>query len=132
MVALAILSLGIVTALELFSGSLNVGVKASHHTQAAIYAQNIMDRVFAQTTVEDGEERGEFPDGYTWLARVQAIRPDDDGSRLQPDQPNQLDFFQLKEIEVRIIWHENGGEKTFVVRSLRTQAAQPNVQNITD
>ncbi|MGE0683814.1 MAG: prepilin-type N-terminal cleavage/methylation domain-containing protein [Candidatus Binatia bacterium] len=132
MVALAILSLGIVTVLELFSGSLHIGVKASRHTQAAIYAQNIMDRVFAQTTIEDGEERGEFPDGYTWIARVQEIRPDDDGSRLQPDQPNQLDFFHLKEIEVRIIWDENGGAKTFVVRSLRTQAEQPNAQNITN
>lgn len=132
MVALAILSLGIVTVLELFSGSLNMGVKASRHTQAALYAQNIMDRVFAQTTIEDGEERGEFPDGYTWVARVQEIRPDDDSSRLQPNQPNQLDFFHLKEIEVRIIWDEYGGAKTFVVRSLRTQAEQPNVQNLTN
>jgi general secretion pathway protein I len=132
MVALAILSLGIVTVLELFSGSLHVGVKASRHTQAALYAQNIMDRVFAQTTIEDGEERGEFPDGYTWIARVQESRPDDDGSRLQPDQPNQLDFFHLKEIEVQISWDENGGAKTFVVRSLRTQTEQPNAQNITN
>jgi hypothetical protein len=119
-----------VTVLELFSGSLNVGVKASRHTQAAIYAQNIMDRAFAQTTLEDGEERGEFPGGYTWTARVQEIRPDDDGSRLQPDRPNQTDFFHLKEIEVQINWSENSGAKTFVVRSLRTQVEQPNAQNI--
>jgi len=129
MVALAILSLGVVTVLELLSGSLNVGVKASRHTQAAIYAQNIMDRAFARTTLEDGEERGEFPDGYTWAARVQEIRPDDAGSRLQPNRPNQLDFFHLKEIEVQIMWADNGGAKTFVVRSLRTQAEQANAQD---
>jgi general secretion pathway protein I len=129
MVALAILSLGVVTVLELLAGSLNVGVKASRHTQAAIYAQNIMDRAFAQAMLDDGEERGEFPDGYTWVARVQEIRPDDDGSRFQSNQPNQLDFFHLKEIEVQIAWDENGGGKTFVVRSLRTQTERPNVRS---
>jgi hypothetical protein len=79
--------------------------------------------------LDDGEERGEFPDGYTWVARVQEIRPDDDGSRFQSNQPNQLDFFHLKEIEVQIAWDENGGGKTFVVRSLRTQTERPNVRS---
>ena len=128
MVALAILSLGIVTVLELLAGSLNIGVKASRHTQAAIYAQNIMDRAFAQTMLEDGEERGEFPDGYSWVARVQEVRLDDTSSRFQSNRPNQLDFFHLKEIAVQIAWEENGGAKTFTVRSLRTQTEQPNAQ----
>lgn len=130
MIALAILGLGIVTVLELLSGSLNIGVKASRHTQAAIYAQNIMDKLFARTTLQDGDERGEFQDGYVWQARVQEIRPDDDRSRLQPNRPNQTDLFHLKEIEVQISWNENGGAHSFVLRSLRTQAEQPdNGQN---
>src|SRR5881628_3380779 len=61
MVALAVLAIGIVTALELFAGSLRLGTKASHHTQAAIYAQNVMDRLFAQSTLDDGEESGDIP-----------------------------------------------------------------------
>jgi general secretion pathway protein I len=131
MIALAILALGIVTVLELFSGSLHIGVKASRLTQAAVYAQNIMDRAFAQTRLEDGDDSGEFPGGYTWRARIQEIRPDDDSSRLQPNRPNQTDLFHLKEIEVRISWSENGGDQSFVLRSLRTQTEQPNAeQNI--
>lgn len=131
MIALAILGLGIVTVLELLSGSLNIGVKASRHTQAAIYAQNIMDRLFARTALQDGDERGEFQDGYVWQARIQEIRPDDDRSRLQPNRPNQTDLFHLKEIEVQISWSENGGAQSFILRSLRTQAEQPdNGQNI--
>ncbi|HXG17858.1 MAG TPA: prepilin-type N-terminal cleavage/methylation domain-containing protein [Methylomirabilota bacterium] len=126
MVALAILGLGIVTVLELFSGSLNIGVKASRHTQAAIYAQNVMDRLFALATLDDGEDGGELPGGYTWRVRIQEIRPDEDHSRLQPDRPNQTDFFHLKEIEVQIRWDENGGAKAFVLRSLRAQTEQQN------
>ena len=130
MIALAILALGIVTVLELLSGSLHLGVKASRSTQAAIYAQNILDRLFAQTTLQDGDERGEFPDGYVWHARVQEIRPDDDHSRLQPNRPNQTDFFHLKEIAIELSWNENGGTQSFVLRSLRVQTEQPdNGQN---
>jgi general secretion pathway protein I len=126
MVALSILALGIVTVLELFAGSLRLGVKASRHTQAALYAQNVMDRLFAQTTLDDGNDGGEFPDGYSWQSRIQEIHPDDDSSRLQPNRANQTDFFHLKEIEVQIVWEENGGSKTFVLKSLRTQAEQQN------
>lgn len=130
MVALAILSLGIVTVLELLAGSLNIGVKSSRHTQAAIYAQNVMDQIFARTTLEDGDDGGEFPGGYSWRARIQEIRPDEDRSRLQPNRPNQTDFFHLKEIEVQIRWEENSGAKAFVVKSLRTQTEQQNAQNL--
>ncbi len=126
MVALAILALGLVTVLELFAGSLRIGVKSSRQTQAAIYAQNVMDRVFAQSTLEDGETNGEFPGGYMWRARIQELHPDDDRSRLQPNRANQTDLFHLKEIEVQLRWEEDNGPKTFVLKSLRTQAEQAN------
>jgi hypothetical protein len=126
MVALAILGLGIVTVLELFAGSLRLGAKASSHTQATIYAQNVMDRVFAQSTLKDGEEGGELPGGYVWRARVQEIRPDEDRTRLQPDRQNATDFFHLKDIEVQVSWSEGAGQQTLVLRSLRTLTEQPN------
>jgi general secretion pathway protein I len=131
MVALAILALGLVTVLELFAGSLRIAVKSSRHTQAAIYAQNVMDRVFARSRLEDGETSGEFPGGYEWRARVRELRPDEDRSRLQPNRANQTDVFHLKEIEVQLRWEEDSGPKAFVLKSLRTQAEQPdNGQNL--
>jgi hypothetical protein len=124
MVALAILAIGIVTVLELFAGSLRLGTKASRHTQAALYGQNIMDRVFAQSTLNDGEEGGELPGGYAWRARVQEIHPDENRTRLQPERQSPTDFFHLKEIEVRVSWAEGSGE--LVLHSLRTLTEQPN------
>lgn len=125
MIALAILGIGIVTVLELFAGSLRLGVKASRYTQAAIYAQNVMSRLFAQTTLDDGEESGELLGGYAWRARVQEIHPDEDRSRLQPNRQNQTDLFHLKAIEVRVSWSEGNGEQNLVLRSLRTLTEQP-------
>ena len=118
MVALTILALGLVTVLELFAGSTRLGVKASQRTQAAIYAQNVMDRLFAQQTLEDGELSGELPNGYVWRARVQEIYPDDDNNRLR-EGDNQTDFLHLKEIIVSIVWEENAGPQEFLLHSLR-------------
>jgi hypothetical protein len=125
MVALAILGIGIVTVLELFAGGLRLGVKASRYTQAAIYAQNVMSRLFVQTALDDGEENGELPGGYVWRARVQEIHPNDNRSRLQPNRQNQTDFYHLKELEVSVSWSENSGEHSLVLHSLRLLTEQP-------
>ena len=125
MVALAILGVGIVSVLELFAGGLRLGVKASRYTLAAIYAQNVMNRLFTQPSLDDGEERGDLPGGYAWRARVQEIHPDDDHARFQPNRQNQMDLFHLKEIEVNVRWVEGGGEQNLVVRSLRMLTEQP-------
>lgn len=126
-VAITILAIGIVTALELFAGSLRLGTKASRYTQATIYAQNVMDRLFARSALEDGEESGELPGGYMWQARVQEIYPEEDESRTrsQAQRRSPTDFFHLKEIEVNIRWDEGRGPQAFVLRSLRTLVEQP-------
>ncbi|MGH7961416.1 MAG: type IV pilus modification PilV family protein [Candidatus Binatia bacterium] len=127
MVAITILALGIVTALELLAGSLRLGTKASRYTQAAIYAQSVMDRLFAQSVLEDGEESGELPGGYIWQARVQEIYPDEDETRTrsQAQQRSPTDFFHLKEIEVNVRWAEGSGQQVLALRSLRTLVEQP-------
>lgn len=126
-VAITILAIGIVTALELFAGSLRLGTKASRYTQAVLYAQNVMDRLFAQSALKDGEEGGEMPGGYMWQARVQEIYPDEDATRTrsQAQRRSPTDFFHLKEIEVKVRWDEGGGPQTLVLRSLRTLVEQP-------
>jgi len=125
MVALAILGIGIVTVLELFAGSLRLGVKASRYTLAAIYAQNVMNHLFTQTFLDDREESGELPGGYAWRSRVQEIHPDEDQSRPRSNLQNQIDVFHLKEIEVSVRWSEGSGEQNLVVHSLRLLTEQP-------
>jgi hypothetical protein len=125
MVALAILGIGIVTVLELFAGNLRLGVKATRYTLAAIYAQNVMNRLFTQTFLDDREESGELPGGYAWRARVQEIHPDEEQSRLRSNLQNQAEVFHLKEIEVSVRWSEGSGEQSLVVRSLRMLTEQP-------
>lgn len=130
MVALAILATGVVMVLELFGSSLRLGSRASQRTQAVIYAQNVMDRVLARERLEDGEDSGKFPGGYSWWARVQEVHPpDEDAKRLQSNSQQATDFFHLKEIEVGVFWSEGLGEQSYSLRSLRTQTAQAQPQS---
>lgn len=125
MVALMIMGVGLVSVLEVFSSSIRLGAKASQRTQAAIYGQNLMDRLFSLEQLEDGELSGELSNGYAWRAQVQEIYPADDNDRLRPEGDNETDFLHLKDIEVRIMWQENFGQQELVLRALRTVMERP-------
>ncbi len=128
MVALAVLAVGIAAVLELFGGGLRLMTKSSRRTQAVVYAQNVMDRLLAQSTLDDGDDGGRFPGGFSWRARVNEIRPDDDASALQQKSQNQTEFFRLKQINVEVYWSEGVGEQSYALRSLRTITDQPQPQ----
>ena len=128
MVALAVLAVGIVAVLELFGGGLRLTAKSSRRTQAVVYAQNVMDRLLAQSTLDDGDDGGQFPGGFSWHAQVYEIRPDDEASALQQKSQNQTEFFHLKQINVEVYWSEGVGEQSYALRSLRTIPDQPQQQ----
>jgi len=124
MVALSVLSIGIVTVIELFSGSLRLVDRASRRTQAVIYAQEIMDRLFEGKMIEDGEGSGEVGEGYSWVSRVQEVIPEEEGERFQA-RDNTLFRIRLKELEVRVRWQGGTGSQEFVLRSLRMVRVEP-------
>ena len=128
MVALVVLALGIAAVLELFGGGLRLTTKSSRRTQAVVYAQNVMDHLLAQSTLEDGDDGGQFPGGFSWRAQVYEIRPDDDASPLQQKSQNQSEFFRLKQLNVEVYWSEGVGEQSYALRSLRTITDQPQPQ----
>jgi len=122
MVSLSVLSIGIVTVMELFSGSLRLADMASRRTQAVIYAREIMDGLFAGEMLEDGEESGEAGEGYSWVSYVQEVTPEEDG-RFQDIENTRLPI-RLKELEVRVRWQGRTGPQEFVLRSLRMVKVQ--------
>ncbi len=125
-IALSILAVGLVTIIELFAGSLRLTGKASQRTLAVIHAQNVMDSLFAQEFLEDGEDSGELPDGYFWRANVQEIFPDEEGEGSEEASPdNRHTDFHLKEIEVFIGWEEGERQRNFVLRSMRALLDDP-------
>ncbi len=73
-VAMAIVGLGIVTLLELFSSGLRLGPKSSERTEAILYARQVMDEALIRREVARGREDGSFENKYRWVLRTDPVR----------------------------------------------------------
>jgi hypothetical protein len=78
-VALAILSVGIVGVLQAFSSAMAANRVAEAQSAAADLACSVASELDRQTNLEEGQLTGEFQDsrGYSWTADVES--PDDNG-----------------------------------------------------
>ena len=73
-VAMAIVGIGVVTLLEIFSMGLRLGSKSSVETEAMAYGRQVMDDVFARVAIERGASKGSLQDRGRWDLRVQNVQ----------------------------------------------------------
>jgi prepilin-type N-terminal cleavage/methylation domain-containing protein len=73
-VAMAIVGLGVVSLLEIFSLGLRLGARSSVDTEAMAYGREVMDEVLARTVIEQGASQGNFQERGRWQLRVQGVR----------------------------------------------------------
>jgi type II secretion system protein I len=73
-VALAIMGLGIVTVLEVFSAGLRLGSRSRDRTEAMIEGQAVMDELLARPVMPEGTEEGTREDGRRWRVQVSPVR----------------------------------------------------------
>jgi prepilin-type N-terminal cleavage/methylation domain-containing protein len=111
-IAMAIVGLGVVTLLQLFSMGLRLGARSSAHTEANSYARQVMDEVLARRILEDGTERGSAEANRRWTLQIQPVR--------QPDQTLALsNAWELKEISLDVVVMDGGRERHVELRTLR-------------
>jgi general secretion pathway protein I len=72
-VAMAILSIGLVAIIELFGGGLRLGKVSEEYTKAAGYARIKMEEVFLAKTLAEGVQQGEFSNEYRWQVEVKRV-----------------------------------------------------------
>lgn len=110
-VAIAIIGIGLVLVMELFSGALRAGRVSKDYTRALIYAKGKMDEVLIET--KEGSDTGEFKNGYRWQSEVTPLDTDkDSGIKTQ----EQLITYKIK---VRILFPGIGGEKAIELVTLK-------------
>jgi prepilin-type N-terminal cleavage/methylation domain-containing protein len=73
-VGMAIVGLGVVTLLEIFSSGLRLGSKSSERTEAILYGRQVMDDALIRRDVIRGRDDGSFENRYRWTLRVDPIR----------------------------------------------------------
>ena len=111
-VAMAIVGLGVVTLLELFSMGLRLGARSFVRTEANSYARQVMDEVLARRTLDNGTERGSAGANRHWTLQIRAVP--------QPDQTLTLSSdWELKEIFLDMVVTDAGSERHVELRTLR-------------
>ncbi|MBI4524111.1 MAG: type II secretion system protein [Deltaproteobacteria bacterium] len=109
-VALAIVGLGIVTLLEIFSQGLRLGARSFARTEAVSYSRQVMDNLWARREMPSGSQEGSIGGGYRWRLDVKPL-PDED--RL-PSQKG----WELRELTVELQAQQDRGDRV-AIKSLR-------------
>lgn len=114
-VALAILGVGLIVIIELFSGGLRLGKTSEEYTKAVEYARMKMEEIAVQRSVEEGIEEGEFDDVFHWRvgAKKMDILPIEKSSDLKPP-------VELYQIKVNITWKSGSKERSAGIESYKT------------
>jgi prepilin-type N-terminal cleavage/methylation domain-containing protein len=115
-VALAIVGVGVVTCLQIFSASLRMQQRASRETRAVLAARAAMDALIATPDIQDHDEHRDSAEGFRTHVLVRHAGPDEGLSG------KALDFqsdYSLRYLQVDVTWQDGAGAKTYTLKSLR-------------
>ena len=110
LIATSVAAIGIVAALELFSGSTRLAGASVDQTRALVIARSVMDQALRRIDIEDGSETGEVEE-YRWNRDVVTLdatlgRGDEDDLG---EEEEESEDFELKGVSVVVSWTNAGG-----------------------
>jgi prepilin-type N-terminal cleavage/methylation domain-containing protein len=117
-VALAILGIGVVTTLQIFSGSLRLQERATRQSRAVLHARATMDALLFQPEITDHSEERTTADGFVTHILVRHAEPQEGAPEL--GDAEELPEMTLRYLQVDVVWQDGLGEKSYTVTSLRS------------
>jgi len=116
-IALAILGIGVVTVLELFSGALRMETAAGTRARAVIYARGLLDQVLTEPEMRVASDRGQFDNAYRWERTIREAPEFTDEGDTDLGVQSEITLF---EIEVSVLWPQSANrEGVYTIRTLR-------------
>ncbi len=117
-IAMAIMGVGIVTVLELFSAGLRMESGAGVRERAVVYARGLLDQTMALPEIRAGNDRGRFDDFYRWEVTVrEAPEYTDEAEKHDLDIKSDITMY---EIAVSVLWPQSADrEGVYTIRTLR-------------
>jgi general secretion pathway protein I len=114
-VAMAILGIGLIVIIELFSGGLRLGRVSKEYTQAVGFARMKLEEIALAEQLKEGKEEGEFNKDFRWQMGVKKVDllPVEKGLEFKPP----VEFYQIK---VNITWKSGSKERSTEIESYRT------------
>jgi len=110
-VAMAIVGLGVVTLLEIFSLGLRLEARSGMRTEAAVYGRQVMDGVLIRRGAGEGREEMPYGEGHRWRVDVAPFR-DESLSLAVVD-------WELKEVRIEMRYRDGERERQFNLSTLR-------------
>jgi prepilin-type N-terminal cleavage/methylation domain-containing protein len=123
LVAMAILGIGLIVIIELFSGGLRLGRTSEEYTRAVGYARMKLEEISLAKTLEEGIEEGEFDREYRWQVEVKKVD-------LLP--PGRETIYQpavtLYWVRIEVLWQSGIRERATALESYRVLKAEESGQ----
>lgn len=111
-VAMAIVGLGVVGLLEIFSLGLRLGARSSLETESMAYGRQIMDEVLARRNIEEGPVQGNFQGRGGWRLQIQKVH--------EPTRTLSLGLdWELKEVSLGVRLMDGGREREVEFKTFR-------------
>ena len=119
LIAAAVMSVGIVSALQLFSGSMNLAGNAGKQSKAAVLAQALVDEELWRDVLENNERSGTEGE-FNWSVVThpidrELVSPDEVDDNLEP-VTGELGLWL---IEAEVSWETPSGSKSLVFETAR-------------
>ncbi len=122
-IAMAILGVGVVTVLELFSAGLRVERNSEIRARAVMRARALLDQTLTIPEIAPGADRGEYGDGYRWERRIREAPEYMENGDQELDLQSALAMY---EVEVSVLWQQTRDrEGVYTVRTLRVAPPAP-------
>ncbi len=113
-IGIAILGVGVVSALQVFGGSVQLARDAGRKSEAVMHAKALMDSVLWSPELVANVSHGEIGDGFRWERTIRPAGPEDgiEESEYRGD-------VKLAVVSVTVEWQEVRGVKAFTIGTMR-------------
>ena len=115
-IGMAILGIGVVSALQVFGSSVQLARSASRKSEAVVHAKALMDSSLWVPDLRVGDTHGVIGDGYRWTRSIREAGPADGVPADDSNTPNEL---RLAVISVIVEWDDVGGVKSYRLGTMR-------------
>ncbi len=118
--AFVVFAIGFSVMMEITSSSLRNARRAAEQTDAALWAQSIIDAAGVDAKLEAGASSGKFDQKYRWDMQVTEWEPPSEAARFEGAAP-----LELYRIELVVRWGPSQNERSSKFVTVR--AVQPGV-----
>ncbi|MDG2305473.1 MAG: type II secretion system protein [Candidatus Binatia bacterium] len=114
-IGMAVLGLGVASALQVFGGALQLARGASKRTEGVMHAKALMDSTLWAPELAHSVSGGEIGDGFRWERNIR-----EGGIEEELDGEPRADV-RLAVVTVVVEWDEPGGVKTYELATMRVE-----------